>query len=247
MKVNLEAGTYHAKALWLILRSYPSAAVVARYVSHYAGKLVGRRTLAPDVKEARDRFRSAAASRQFTQDWFDNNIPTWTAKLRGFAANRPQPRILEVGSYEGRSTLFLLTHFPTAHITVVDLWSASGGERSAIESRFDANVAEHAARITKHRGRSAEVLGRLASGAERFDLIYIDGSHFADDVIVDATLSWSLLNPGGVIIFDDYIWLSRHHDARKSGCRAINLFLRLMEGEYRILHVAHQIILQKAT
>jgi predicted O-methyltransferase YrrM len=38
---------------------------------------------------------------------------------------------------------------------------------------------------------------------EYFDLIYVDGSHHTDDVIVDAIKSFELLKIGGIIIFDD--------------------------------------------
>jgi predicted O-methyltransferase YrrM len=53
---------------------------------------------------------------------------------------------------------------------------------------------------------SSVVLPELISKGERFDLIYIDGSHAAADVMTDAVLSYLLLNVGGVILFDDYVW-----------------------------------------
>lgn len=36
------------------------------------------------------------------------------------------------------------------------------------------------------------------------DLLYIDGQHHANDVLVDFALAWPLLKPGSVVIFDDY-------------------------------------------
>lgn len=39
---------------------------------------------------------------------------------------------------------------------------------------------------------------------ERFDFIYVDGSHRSPDVIYDAILSFGLLKKGGIMIFDDY-------------------------------------------
>ena len=48
----------------------------------------------------------------------------------------------------------------------------------------------------------------LIENRERFDLIYVDASHLALDVVVDASLSWQLLCGGGVVIFDDYRWSS---------------------------------------
>ncbi|HEX2816824.1 MAG TPA: class I SAM-dependent methyltransferase, partial [Phenylobacterium sp.] len=38
------------------------------------------------------------------------------------------------------------------------------------------------------------------------ELIYIDGSHQAPDVLTDAVLAFQLLRVGGILIFDDYLW-----------------------------------------
>ena len=57
------------------------------------------------------------------------------------------------------------------------------------------------------KARSVVALSRLiADDTGEFDLIYIDGSHQASDVLVDAIMSFELLKLGGVMIFDDYIW-----------------------------------------
>jgi predicted O-methyltransferase YrrM len=204
-----------------------------------------------EVEAVQKRFRAIAAKRQFTHDWFDNNIPIWTEKLAAFKAQHSNPNILEIGSFEGRSTLFLLTHLSGSHITVMDIWAGgdehqTGAALSPVEMRFDSNVAEFRDRITKIRGKSAEYLGALLSaGPSQFDLIYIDGSHYADDVMIDATLSWLLLRPQGMMIFDDYVFTRQDHGFRKSPCRAINLFLRLIKGEYELKHVGWQVIVVK--
>jgi predicted O-methyltransferase YrrM len=46
----------------------------------------------------------------------------------------------------------------------------------------------------------------IAEGESDFDLIYIDASHYAVDVLTDAVLSFRLLRGGGMMIFDDYLW-----------------------------------------
>jgi hypothetical protein len=47
------------------------------------------------------------------------------------------------------------------------------------------------------------------------------------------------------MIFDDYVYFDHRYGRRKSSCRAINLFLRLIAGEFEIKHVAHQIMVVK--
>ena len=39
-----------------------------------------------------------------------------------------------------------------------------------------------------------------------FDLIYVDGCHFGEDVYRDAINSFNCLNSKGYIIFDDFFW-----------------------------------------
>jgi len=44
---------------------------------------------------------------------------------------------------------------------------------------------------------------------ERYDFIYVDGSHLAKDVLIDAVLAWQILEPGGYLAFDDYTWTEK--------------------------------------
>jgi predicted O-methyltransferase YrrM len=53
---------------------------------------------------------------------------------------------------------------------------------------------------------SLDALRDLIRESARFDLIYIDGSHEKLWPMIDFGLSFSLLNPGGVIILDDHMW-----------------------------------------
>ena len=95
----------------------------------------------------------------------------------------------------------------------------AGEDFSLIENRFDENVRlmmDHAinpVKMIKRRGYSINELAKLiiemsipniGEPDPRFDLIYIDGSHQASDVLLDATLSFQLLKLNGVLIFDDY-------------------------------------------
>jgi predicted O-methyltransferase YrrM len=55
-------------------------------------------------------------------------------------------------------------------------------------------------------GRSHDILPKLTVEKKLFDIIYIDGSHSAFDVLTDAVMSFYLLKSGGIMIFDDYLW-----------------------------------------
>lgn len=156
------------------------------------------------------------AGYEFTQDWFDANIPTWDPLIGDL---RPT-RILEIGAFEGRSTCYLIERcspycIPT--VVCVDTWGG-GIEHDAsamgeVEARFDRNIERATAKVSgraavrKMKAQSANALARLvADGEDAFDLIYIDGSHQAPDVLTDAVLAYRLLRTGGLMVFDDYLW-----------------------------------------
>jgi predicted O-methyltransferase YrrM len=153
---------------------------------------------------------------EFSEDWFSNHIPSWRRVLE-----RLKPgRVLEIGSYEGRSTCFVIetcSRFGALDLTCVDTWAGSADlpswRMTGVERRFDDNVhlaiADASSPISFHKYKepSTLVLAHLiAEQSDPFDFIYIDGSHTASDVLSDAVLAFRLLRVGGVMVFDDYLW-----------------------------------------
>jgi len=149
-------------------------------------------------------------------DWFSYAAPVWRSMI---ASIKPR-RVLEVGSYEGRSTVFLIENCAPLgpfEITCVDSWGG-GVEHASIdmrevEAKFDRNMTraktKHpSAAVNKIKSESWLALANLlAQGqAGSYDMVYIDGSHQAPDVLADAVLAFKLLRIGGVMAFDDYLW-----------------------------------------
>jgi len=157
-----------------------------------------------------------APAYRFSEDWFSNHIPIWSEVLKRLSPRR----ILEVGCYEGRATSYLIetcSAFGPLHVDCVDTWAGSADlpavKMAGVEQRFDDNVrlaiarAANSVNLRKMKEPSGTALAGLVSrGEELFDLIYIDGSHTAPDVLIDAVLGFQLLRVGGVMIFDDYLW-----------------------------------------
>jgi hypothetical protein len=54
---------------------------------------------------------------------------------------------------------------------------------------------------------SIHALSNLIRKRAKFNFIFIDGNHRFDDVIVDFYLSDQILQPGGLVVFDD-MWLN---------------------------------------
>jgi predicted O-methyltransferase YrrM len=181
---------------------------------------------------------------EWTEDWFTSNTGVWSHVL-GPLKGRPGLRYLEVGVYEGRSLLWALenclTH-PTSSLTAIDV---------VLSDRLLSNVEKsgEAKRITLIKGSSGVELRKLALAS--FDIIYVDGSHTADDVLADAVLSWQLLKDGGLIIFDDYMWDGRPHAggrvmaAALAPRAAIDAFIACYRYESEVVNTGYQIVLRK--
>lgn len=149
---------------------------------------------------------------EFSNNWFEQNaLRTWE---KIFIQLNPE-NLLEIGSYEGRSAVFMAQWPSSKNLFCIDTW-AGGVEHgcddmASVESRFDSNMAEirtDKVEFHKIKKESAIALAELCSRgfSNYFDFIYIDGSHQAPDVLTDAVLAFQLLRTGGVIAFDDYLW-----------------------------------------
>ncbi|KAK9844096.1 hypothetical protein WJX81_004400 [Elliptochloris bilobata] len=118
-----------------------------------------------------------------------------------------------------------------------------------VENRFDHNIAAVGAalKVVKLKGPSLQTLARLVADASvLYDVVYVDGSHAARDVMGDAVLAWALLRPGGVLILDDYrydhILDLPPEEYPKS---AIDAFIKLFAKELFVLEVGYQCIVEK--
>jgi predicted O-methyltransferase YrrM len=199
----------------------------------------------------RRRFHEEIASRGvFSADWFTDHIPRWEPTLA--ALDGRSSSILEIGSFEGLASCYLLWRLHEAKLTCVDTFEGStehlayGDVQSDLEKRFTQNVAlVDASRVRKIRGDSRRVLVDLAEAHEQFDLVYVDGSHHALDVLVDAALSWNVLAPGGVLIFDDYTWRTLGDDPLLRPGPAIDAFLDLVGDHCEVLLHDRQVALRR--
>jgi hypothetical protein len=202
-------------------------------------------------------FSEAQAAGWFTgktfgHDWTSRHFPTWAGLL---ARYRDLPaRVIEVGSWEGRSALFFMNYLPRSKLVCIDTFEGSEEHRAhpeafandlpEIERRFDANLAPFAGRIEKRKANSAVALAEFGIDGRRFDIAYIDGSHASADVYGDGVLTWSMLVPGGIMIFDDYEW-EYMPEPRSNPKLGIDSFLRAFEGQYRIIHKGYQVAVEK--
>ena len=157
---------------------------------------------------------------QFTNNWFQITAKAvWDQLIPQVRPNK----ILEIGSYEGASICYLidkLARDAELEIHCIDSWEggiehkSAGISMNAIEARFRRNIGLAVEKAAKpvdmhiHKGFSDLCLAQLLAENRRnyFDMIYIDGSHQAADVLYDAVVAFKLLKVDGLMVFDDYLW-----------------------------------------
>ena len=177
-------------------------------------------------------------------------MPVWQCELAQLReeSQTQSMSILEIGAFEGASTTWLLDNLlshPQSTLTTVDTFrggmehndpafssNGAGYKLGTLEQRFSSNVSfcDHHKKLRVLKTTSDEALLHLRLSSSSFDLIYIDASHIAIDVLHDAVLSWRLLALGGTIIFDDYGWKGYLEDCLNPRI-AIKAFVKCVDWE----------------
>lgn len=193
----------------------------------------------------------------FSEIWFEKNIPIWTDQLKHLCSYKLE--VLEIGSFEGASTTWILDELfknENSILTSVDTFEGSVEHKSSkeissilgsIEEKFDENINKtgKSDQLKKIKSKSYDALIEMNLRFDvAFDLIYIDGSHVASDVISDAVLSWPLLKEGGILIFDDYKW-DKYSDDYNNPRIAIDAFINCYKPELEIIRIGYQVIVKK--
>lgn len=183
-----------------------------------------------------------ASEPTYTEDWFTSLVPQWQAMLAPLDAV-PFPRLLEIGAFEGRATRWMLERFPAASVTVIDPFEDIFGQRkeavAGIHARFVHNTAPFGSRCTHLRQPSWQALPGLMRRGVTFDFVYVDGSHEAADVMLDAVCGYQLLAPHGFMCFDDFLWNPGLSDV-KTPKPAIISFLTTYADRIEVLAPLHR-------
>jgi predicted O-methyltransferase YrrM len=189
-------------------------------------------------------FKKIYNNKKISETWSANNISYWCYLFFKLFNFNSKYKILEIGSYEGASSILFLNLLKNSNIYCVDTWSdkfRSGVTKkninySKIEDRFDYNLKEYRKRVKKFKTESSLFFKKINKKL-LFDLIYIDGSHKYRDVLNDAINGFNHLKNRGVIIFDDF--------NKPEVQKAILFFLNKHSKKINILMVYHQLIIKK--
>lgn len=183
--------------------------------------------------------------------WYRLQPEQW----RCFLATPEKVKVLEIGAYDGTSANMMLdeifTH-PESEVHTVDPFLSdptTPGVGSHTRERFEENCRRggHGERISLYEGLSVEVMGWMIAEEgywEGFDVVFIDGSHLARDVMTDATMGWHLLKPGGMMVFDDYTW-GMHLPSTGRPREAIDAFFAAFSTELSPMWTGEQMFVRK--
>jgi hypothetical protein len=160
---------------------------------------------------------------------------------------RLKSQYLQVGAYTGDASVWLDDNVLKSSSSVlfdVDTWGGSEEpvhyqmDWHSIEEVYDDRTSEgrEAGRIVKYKGTSDDF---FRQNTETFDFIYVDGDHTSFGVMKDAVNAFEVLNPGGILAFDDYQW-SAGLGALKEPKPAVDAFWAVYQDKLETLFVGYQ-------
>ena len=191
---------------------------------------------------------------EFTQDWFSEKNPEKVViQFEEFLSEfKGKPcMFLEIGSFEGMSTIWMLENILTeesSQIFCIAAWAEWTGDAFV---RFVSNINKTGFRNKVHivKGDSSEELRVFPN--HYFDFIYVDGNHDEKAVIKDAIGSFRVLKRGGIIAFDDYLLGVRYPNSHGSKAmngsakKAIDYFIETFKDELDVIHNDYQLWIRK--
>ena len=219
------------KTPWFIIFNY-----VKNFLPNYKSK--------NKSKIIEDQIYKNFSSVNKNHKWFCNNLNFLCNTFKDVIGVKD---ILEIGSYEGRSAIFFLYNFIDSNIHCLDTWSGSDEHNnfdfSAIEKNFDFNTS--AFQLNNHLKKFKMTSNEFfVSNSKKYDLIFVDGDHSSNQVKIDINNSWEVLNKGGYLILDDYMWWF-YKDLKKNPSSSINNFIVNHISEISSLKIWHQVIIKK--
>lgn len=191
---------------------------------------------------------------EFTKDWFSQAPEVWTHIIPMLPGKPGERCFLEIGSFEGRSAVWIAENMMHEHdyLRCVDTWQ--GGEEHSqedmgeVQQRFLRNMEKlenlKPLNWCAIRETSVRALGEMLQESYIFEFIYIDGSHQAKDVLTDACMAWQVLAPGGIMVFDDYVW-GDPRDVLHRPKIAIDAFVNIFAEDLTVVHSGYQLVVKK--
>jgi len=114
--------------------------------------------------------------------------------LLSLARTAKPRRILEVGTFRARTTCALKLNCPDATVVSYDIAEIESPYRSRVLQQPGAEL---------RLGSFADA-GPVLLSEEKYDLIFVDGSHTFDDALADSRIALQIVSPAGFVVWHDY-------------------------------------------
>lgn len=130
--------------------------------------------------------------------------------LRELIVENEAENILEIGFHQGKSSAYIaamLEDLGRGHLTTIDKLSAKAQSPNIHDVLETLGLSHRATPIFAERSYTWELARMLQADPQpRFDFCYFDGGHTWDNTGFGFYLVDALLQPGGIIVFDDLPW-----------------------------------------
>ena len=175
-------------------------------------------------------------------------FPNWFKDVEKYFRHVPSTplRALQVGTYTGDATEWLLNNREIEYLCDVDTWEGSNEiahdslDFQSVEQYYDSRFTSDK-RVLKYKMTSDKF---LAQTEKTFNFIYIDGDHTALQTALDGLNAFKLLESGGVMAFDDYLW-NYNGDRFLEPKRGVDGFLEVCKDQYTIIESGYQLWIEK--
>jgi hypothetical protein len=172
---------------------------------------------------------------------FDNVFALW--EFEKFLPRDRTYTILQIGVFTGDATDWLLKNRDITSIHDVDIWhDVEGvhreGHNAEVEEYYDSRKFDPN-KVVKFKMTSNEFF--VSEGPKfTYSFIYIDGDHSAVQTALDGLNAFNVLEEGGILAFDDFLWESSQGSfyEPKIGIRS---FLRIVSSQSKIVHMGRQV------
>jgi predicted O-methyltransferase YrrM len=174
-------------------------------------------------------------------------FPNWFKDVEKYFRHVPKVplRVLQIGTYTGDATEWLLKNREIERIHDVDTWQGSveidheSIDFSEVEKYYDSRITDE--RVIKCKMTSDEF---FIVNAMSYNFIYIDGDHTAVQTALDGLNAFKCLEDGGVMAFDDYLW-NYKGDRFLEPKRGVDAVLEVCKGQYVLIESGYQVWIQK--
>ncbi|CAF1120572.1 unnamed protein product [Adineta steineri] len=145
--------------------------------------------------------------------------------------------VVEIGSFTGNSALnignVLKESYPGSFLLCIDTWlgdlnmwvnkvvwehlSVSEDGRPTVYYQFLTNIIKQNLTKIVLPASMTSIIGARFLQTYQFhpQVIYLDSAHEQGETLIELSLYWNLLEPGGILIGDDWVWHSVRCDVKK--------------------------------